>query len=199
MGDITKLDIDNLPDFDLLTGWFPCQDVSIAWKQNLEGGRTVLVEYLLQILEKKKPKYFIFENVKWLMGKKNLILLENRQPKILFNKFNNRIMEWISWALGTWSWFTNKQWYMICHNTRSREFLWTWFKDIPPTLCVRDYKDPKQMTNWLVIRKLSAIEYERLQGFPDNYTSICSNSQRYKQMWNTVSVPVVKKIFDNLF
>lgn len=68
--DITKLDIDNLENFDLLTWWFPCQDVSVAWKQDLDGGRTVLVEYLLQILEKKKPKYFIFENVKGLMSKK---------------------------------------------------------------------------------------------------------------------------------
>ena len=67
---ISELDIDILEDFDLLTGWFPCQDVSLAWKQNLEGGRTVLVEYLLEILEKKQPKFFVFENVKGLMSKK---------------------------------------------------------------------------------------------------------------------------------
>lgn len=67
---ISELDIDNLEDFDLLTWWFPCQDVSVAWKQNLEWWRTVLVEYLLQILEKKHPKYFVFENVKGLMSKK---------------------------------------------------------------------------------------------------------------------------------
>jgi len=36
LGSITELDISALPDFDLLTGWFPCQDVSVAWKQNLE-------------------------------------------------------------------------------------------------------------------------------------------------------------------
>ena len=67
---ITDLDIDNLEDFDLLTWWFPCQDVSVAWKQNLDWWRTILVEYLLQILEKKQPKYFVFENVKGLMSKK---------------------------------------------------------------------------------------------------------------------------------
>ncbi len=48
-----------------------CQDVSVAWKQNLkEGWRTILVEYLLQILETKQPQYFIFENVKGLLNKK---------------------------------------------------------------------------------------------------------------------------------
>lgn len=68
--DITKIDIKNLPDFDLLTWGFPCQDVSVAWKQNLDWWRTILVEYLLRILEEKKPKYFVFENVKGFMWKK---------------------------------------------------------------------------------------------------------------------------------
>ena len=81
---ISDLDIDNLEDFDLLTWWFPCQDVSVAWKQNLDWWRTVLVEYLLQILEKKKPKYFIFENVKGLMGKK---FTEFRES--IFDRINN--------------------------------------------------------------------------------------------------------------
>jgi len=50
------------------------------------------------------------------------------------------------------------------------------------------------------IRKLTPTEYSRLQGFPDNWsTDFVSNSQAYKQMWNAVSVPVVKNIFDNLF
>ena len=68
--DISKIDIAALPDFNLLTWWFPCQDVSVAGKQNLQWGRTVLVEYLLQILEQKQPEYFVFENVKWLLSKK---------------------------------------------------------------------------------------------------------------------------------
>lgn len=31
-GDITKIDVDTLPDFDLLSWGFPCQDISIARK-----------------------------------------------------------------------------------------------------------------------------------------------------------------------
>ena len=68
--DITKIDIDSLPYFNLLTWGFPCQDVSVAWNMNLEWWRTVLVEYLLQIMEKKKPKYCVFENVKWILSNK---------------------------------------------------------------------------------------------------------------------------------
>ena len=83
--DITKIDIEALPDFDLLTWWFPCQDVSVAWKQSLEWWRTILVEHLLRMLEIKKPKYFIFENVKGLMSKK-------------FDTFRDSIFERISQA-----------------------------------------------------------------------------------------------------
>lgn len=36
--DIAELNIDNLPDFDLLTWGFPCQDVSVSGKQTLGGG-----------------------------------------------------------------------------------------------------------------------------------------------------------------
>ena len=69
-GDISKIIPEELPDFDILVGGFPCQDVSIAGKQNLDGGRTILVIPLLKILEVKKPKYFIFENVKGILSEK---------------------------------------------------------------------------------------------------------------------------------
>lgn len=71
-GDITKIDIEALPDFDLLTAGFPCQDLSIAKKnrEGLEGSRSGLFYKLVEILKIKKPRYFIFENV-FSMGKEN--------------------------------------------------------------------------------------------------------------------------------
>ena len=48
------------------------------------------------------------------------------------------------------------------------------------------------------IRKLTPIECERLQGFPDNHTKGVSDTQRYKQMGNTISVNVMEAIFKNL-
>jgi DNA (cytosine-5)-methyltransferase 1 len=44
------------------------------------------------------------------------------------------------------------------------------------------------------IRRLTPIECERLQGFPDGWTEGQSDTQRYKQLGNAVSVPVVKAI-----
>jgi DNA (cytosine-5)-methyltransferase 1 len=49
-----------------------------------------------------------------------------------------------------------------------------------------------------VIRRLTPKECERLQGFPDEWTSGQVNSHRYKQMGNAVAVPVVEWIMRRL-
>ena len=49
------------------------------------------------------------------------------------------------------------------------------------------------------IRRLTPTECERLQGFPDGWTDGQSDTQRYKQLGNAVSVPVVKAIMERLY
>jgi DNA (cytosine-5)-methyltransferase 1 len=49
-----------------------------------------------------------------------------------------------------------------------------------------------------LVRRLTPIECERLQGFPDDWTAGQSDSQRYKQMGNAVAVPVVEWIIQNI-
>jgi len=49
-----------------------------------------------------------------------------------------------------------------------------------------------------VVRRLTPVECERLQGFPDGWTEGQSDAQRYKQMGNAVAVPVVSWIVDRL-
>lgn len=44
------------------------------------------------------------------------------------------------------------------------------------------------------LRKLTPTECERLQGFPDGWTERVSDTQRYKQAGNAVTVPVVRAI-----
>lgn len=48
------------------------------------------------------------------------------------------------------------------------------------------------------IRRLTPIECERLQGFPDGWTEGVSDTQRYKTLGNAVSVPVIKEIVKEL-
>jgi len=45
-----------------------------------------------------------------------------------------------------------------------------------------------------VVRRLTPVETERLQGFPDNWTDGQADSHRYKQMGNAVTVNVIEWI-----
>ena len=49
------------------------------------------------------------------------------------------------------------------------------------------------------IRRLTPIECERLQGFPDNWTDGQSDTQRYKQCGNAITVNVAEAIFRKLY
>jgi site-specific DNA-cytosine methylase len=48
------------------------------------------------------------------------------------------------------------------------------------------------------VRRLTPLECERLQGFPDDWTAGQSDSARYKQMGNAVAVPVVEWLIGNI-
>lgn len=68
-GDITKIDAGALPDFDLLVGGFPCQAFSIAGRRRgFEDTRGTLFFDLARILFTKRPRLFLFENVKGLLS-----------------------------------------------------------------------------------------------------------------------------------
>lgn len=112
-----------------------------------------------------------FESLQRLYSKKaptlNTSQWWHRQPKILVNKYNKRVMLEKSWTIWTCSWFTNKQWYQVIE----------WEHQI---------------------RKLTPIEYERLQTVPDNYTSCVSNSQRYKMLWNWWTIDIITHILSHL-
>ena len=71
----------------------------------------------------------------------------------------------------------------------------TTFEDMSPTL--KASQQPPSVTDSL-IRRLTPIECERLQGFPDEWTAGQSDSQRYKQMGNAVAVPVVEWIIQGI-
>ena len=77
LGDITK--IESLPDADLWTYSFPCQDISVAGLQRGfeqgSGTRSGLLWEVERLLLKAQeqgtmPKYLLLENVKNIIGKK---------------------------------------------------------------------------------------------------------------------------------
>jgi len=56
-GDITKINLRNIPDCDVIIGGFPCQDFSVIWKRGgLETDRGNLYKYFVESVRLKKPK-----------------------------------------------------------------------------------------------------------------------------------------------
>ena len=72
LGDISKIDPKDVPDCDLITYSFPCQDLSVAGHQagaeEGSGTRSSLLWECKKIIEAKKPKYLLMENVKNLVS-----------------------------------------------------------------------------------------------------------------------------------
>jgi DNA (cytosine-5)-methyltransferase 1 len=68
-GDITKIPANEIPDHDVLLAGFPCQPFSHAGlKLGIEDTRGTLFHDIANILEKKKPKFALLENVKGLIS-----------------------------------------------------------------------------------------------------------------------------------
>jgi DNA (cytosine-5)-methyltransferase 1 len=68
-GDATKINPDELPDFDMLCGGFPCQSFSIAGKRRgFQDTRGTMFFHIVRILEVKRPQTVFLENVKGLLN-----------------------------------------------------------------------------------------------------------------------------------
>jgi DNA (cytosine-5-)-methyltransferase len=67
-GNLKKINCNEIPDFDVMIAGFPCQTFSVIGRQEgTKDPRGQIIYNLIDILKKKKPKVFIFENVKGLV------------------------------------------------------------------------------------------------------------------------------------
>lgn len=85
-GDITNIKSEEIPnDFDILLGGFPCQGFSVAnIKRSMEDERNFLYREMLRIINDKKPKYFLAENVKGLLS-----MQKGEVIKMIINDFKS--------------------------------------------------------------------------------------------------------------
>lgn len=68
-GDITKIDVVDIPDHDLLVGGFPCQAFSVAGhRKGFEDTRGTLFFEIARIASGKQPRLMLLENVKGLLS-----------------------------------------------------------------------------------------------------------------------------------
>ena len=73
LGDISQINVEDIPEHDLFTYSFPCTDISVAGKQEglIRGQtRSGLLYECEKIIEHCRPKYLLMENVRNLVGKK---------------------------------------------------------------------------------------------------------------------------------
>lgn len=97
-GDITLIDANQIPDFDVLLAGFPCQAFSSAGKRHgfLDTRGTLFFD-VERILKEKKPDFFILENVDGLLN----------HDKVDKNQIIGRTMSTILAALGDLGYKTN--------------------------------------------------------------------------------------------
>jgi DNA-cytosine methyltransferase len=106
-GNATTINPTELPDFDLLVGGFPCQAFSIAGKRRgLDDARGTLFFDIARILEAKRPRHFVLENVKGLLSSRTTvskeIIIEELYKECVANiKLNQHI------PIGEWQTITD--------------------------------------------------------------------------------------------
>lgn len=174
---------------DLLIGGSPCQDLSIAKKnrKGLDGERSGLFWEYVRILKEVKPKYFILENVASMPKEAKAVITEalGVEPIMinasLVSAQNRKRLFWVGKRIDIYN----------SDNTYSA----TEYQkvDVTQPTIQKDGQSFNQCEGQ-VIRKLTCVECERLQGLPDYYTEGVSNTQRYKALGNAFNVDVVAHI-----
>ena len=93
VGDISTLDPQEIPDHDLFTYSFPCQDISIAGNvKGLDKGsgtRSSLLWECEKVIQAKRPSYLVLENVKNLVGSKHIENFEKWLEKLAGYGYRN--------------------------------------------------------------------------------------------------------------
>lgn len=91
-GDITQIASNDIPDFDILLGGFPCQAFSIIGKKEGFDNETcgTLFFEIERILKDKKPKAFMLENVRNLTAHDNgktFLVIRKHLEKLGYNVY----------------------------------------------------------------------------------------------------------------
>jgi len=129
---------------------------------------------------------------RWGTGGGNVLAIMNDEP-IAFHRKQDPISGSVSPALGVTS-----EGMGIMHQT----IMGTLTASNNPSRSPQSSEVTQQINSVYeatsIVRRLMPIECERLQGFPDDWTSGQADSHRYKQMGNAVAVPVVNWIIERL-
>jgi DNA (cytosine-5)-methyltransferase 1 len=147
-----KENIESLPNFDLLTGGFPCQAFSMMGEQKgFTDGRGILFYNIIEILKIKKPKYVLLENVR------NII---NHDKGRTFKEINRSLEEDAGYKVFTDVFNTSD---FGLPQTRRRVFFFAIRKDLTNNLNIDIFSSKKVKENFSTLNgKTSLHRYKNV-------------------------------------
>ena len=217
VGDITKVDAKDIPDFDILTGGFPCQPFSQAGlKKGFNETRGTLFFDVARIIKEKQPKAFFIENVRGLLTHDNGKTFETIKKVItedLGYSFYYKIIRASDFGVPQ----HRPRLYMVGFKDKNIDFEFpaptglritmsdvfggSVDKEIGYTLRVGGRRSGvKDRRNWDcymvdgVEKCLTPKEGLKMQGFPDTFVFPVSETQAMKQLGNSVAVPAIQAV-----
>ena len=213
-GDITQIKKRSIPNFDILTGGFPCQPFSQAGHgRGFKDVRGTLFFDIAEIIEVKKPQAFFLENVQRLHSHDNgktFKIIERVLTKELGYSFFHKIVRASDHGLPQ----HRPRIFMIGFRDpniefdfpKKRELLFNMSdvmggevdREIGLTLRVGGKSSPiHDRRNWdgYIVdgetRRLTPREALKMQGFPSNFKFPVNDSVAMKQLGNSVAVNAV--------
>lgn len=222
-GDFTTIQDGNYESIELLVGGTPCQSFSVAGlRKGLDDPRGNLMLGFGALAKRLRPTWLVWENVPGVLsanGGRDFGTFLGMLGELGYG-FAYRVLDASGFGvcqrrrrvfvIGFYG-----DWHPAAAVLFDRESLaWTpekvpavksegalFFRsgnraidrEWPETLSARDYKESQIVCTKNYVRKLTPKEYERLQGFPDDYTKIpyCGKQSRYKALGNSMAVPVM--------
>ncbi|MFH2061421.1 MAG: DNA repair protein RadC [Candidatus Beckwithbacteria bacterium] len=224
VGDITKVKMKNIPDFDILTAGFPCQPFSQAgFKKGFNEVRGTLFFNIVNIIDKKRPKAFFLENVRHLFKHDDGKTFETIKKIIeddLGYSFFPKIVKASDFGMPQ----HRPRLFMVGFKDKSIHFdfpeplkeLKYSMSDILGGACEKEIgytlrvggrgsniTDRRNWDSYRVNGKIVRIgprEGLKMQGFPDwfEFPPTMSEVQAMKQLGNSVAVPAIQAIAEEI-
>ena len=214
-GDITTVPPKSIPDFDIITGGFPCQPFSQAGlKKGFNETRGTLFFDIANIMKEKQPKAFFLENVRGLLthdGGRTFATIQRVLTEELGYSFFYKVVKASDYGVPQ----HRPRLFMVGFKDKNIDFEFP--EPVELTMTMDDVFDGKvnktvgytlrvggrgsglaDRRNWdtyLVdgeVRRLSPKEGLRMQGFPDTFEFPVSETQAMKQLGNSVAVPAIQ-------
>lgn len=224
VGDITKVEEKDIPDFDIITGGFPCQPFSQAgFKKGFNETRGTLFFDVVRIIKEKQPRAFFLENVRGLFehdGGKTFATIKRIIEEELGYSFHSKIVKASDFGMPQ----HRPRLFMVGFRDKNIPFefpeptkqLKYTMSDIFGGKCDRDVGFTLRVggrgsaitdrRNWDAYRvngkvvQLGPKEGLMMQGFPKwfEFPEDISDVQAMKQLGNSVAVPAIQAVAEKM-